>query len=97
VFFARNMAGPLFDTWLNEQITDSSIRATVISLTGQSNAIGQTAGGPVLGVVGNVWGISAALAGGAAAIAPALALFGRAIVHRGREPELDRLPVTVVD
>jgi DHA3 family tetracycline resistance protein-like MFS transporter len=97
VFFARNMAGPLFDTWLNEQITDSSIRATVISLTGQSNAIGQTAGGPVLGVVGNVWGISAALAGGAAAIAPALALFGRAIVHRGREPELDGLPATVVD
>ena len=66
VFFARNMAEPLFNTWLNEQITDSSVRATVISLTGQSNAIGQTAGGPVLGLVGNVWGIRAALAGGAA-------------------------------
>jgi len=98
VFFARNMAGPLFDTWLNEQITDSSVRATVISLTGQSNAIGQTAGGPVLGLVGNVWGISAALAGGAAAIVPALGLFGRAIVHHGREPELDQLPaMPVVD
>ena len=41
VFLARNMAGPLFDTWLNEQIRDSSVRATVISLTGQSNAVGQ--------------------------------------------------------
>jgi DHA3 family tetracycline resistance protein-like MFS transporter len=98
VFFARNMAGPLFDTWLNEQITDSSVRATVISLTGQSNAIGQAAGGPVLGLVGNVWGISAALAGGAAAIVPALGLFGRAIVHHGREPELEQLPaMPVVD
>jgi MFS transporter, DHA3 family, tetracycline resistance protein len=94
VFFARNMAGPLFDTWLNEQITDSSVRATVISLTGQSNAVGQSAGGPVLGVVGNVWGISAALAGGAAAIAPALGLFARAIAHHGREPELEQLPAT---
>jgi DHA3 family tetracycline resistance protein-like MFS transporter len=94
VFFARNMAGPLFDTWLNAQITDSSVRATVISLTGQSNAIGQTAGGPVLGLVGNVWGIGAALAGGAAAIAPALGLFARAIAHHGREPELDQLPAT---
>jgi DHA3 family tetracycline resistance protein-like MFS transporter len=94
VFFARNMAGPLFDTWLNEQITDSSVRATVISLTGQSNAVGQSAGGPVLGVVGNVWGISAALAAGAAAIAPALGLFARAIAHHGREPELDQLPAT---
>ncbi len=97
VFFARNMAGPLFDTWLNEQITDSSVRATVFSLTGQSNAIGQAAGGPVLGLVGNVWGIRAALAGGAAAIAPALGLFARAIAHHGREPELEELPAAVVD
>ena len=94
VFFARNMAGPLFDTWLNEQITDSSVRATVISLTGQSNAVGQSAGGPVLGVVGNVWGISAALAVGAAALAPALGLIARAIAHHGREPELEQLPAT---
>jgi outer membrane lipoprotein SlyB len=88
------MAGPLFDTWLNAQITDSSVRATVISLTGQSNAVGQSAGGPVLGLIGNVWGIGAALAAGAAAIAPALGLFARAIVHQGREPELEQLPAT---
>jgi DHA3 family tetracycline resistance protein-like MFS transporter len=91
------LTGPLFDTWLNSQITDSSVRATVISLTGQSNAIGQTAGGPVLGLVGNVWGIRAALVGGAAAIAPTLGLFGRAIAHQGREPELEQLPVAAVD
>jgi DHA3 family tetracycline resistance protein-like MFS transporter len=97
VFFARNLAEPLFNTWLNEQITDSSVRATVISLTGQSNAIGQTAGGPVLGLVGNVWGIRAALAGGAAAITPALALFARAIAHHGREPELEQLPAAAID
>src|SRR5215475_167229 len=57
VFFARNMQSPLFDTWLSEQITDSSVRATVFSITGQSNAIGQAGGGAALGVVGNVWGI----------------------------------------
>lgn len=94
VFFARNMAGPLFDTWLNAQITDSTVRATVFSLTGQSNAVGQSAGGPVLGLIGNVWGIGAALAAGAAAIAPALGLFARAIAHHGREPELEQLPAT---
>ena len=98
VFFARNMAGPLYDTWLNAHITDSSVRATVLSLTGQSNAIGQAAGGPVLGAVGNAWGIRAALAGGAAAIAPALGLFARAIAHHGREPELGELPaVAAID
>lgn len=90
VFFARNMAGPLHDTWLNQQITDSRVRATVLSLTGQSNAIGQAGGGPLLGLIGNVWGIRAALAAGAVAIAPALALYGRALRHHGREPELTR-------
>ena len=92
VFFARDLQGPLYTTWLNEQITDSSVRATVLSISGQANAIGQAGGGPILGVIGNVWGIRAALATGAAVIAPALALYGRAIAHQGREPELEELP-----
>ena len=96
VFFARNMASPLYDTWLTEQITDSSVRATVFSITGQSNAVGQAAGGPVLGVLGNVWGIRAALTAGALAIGPALGLYGRAIAHEGREPELAELPASAV-
>jgi MFS transporter, DHA3 family, tetracycline resistance protein len=96
VFFARNMASPLYDTWLTEQITDSSVRATVFSITGQSNAVGQAAGGPVLGVIGNVWGIRAALTAGALAIGPALGLYGRAIAHEGREPELAEIPASAV-
>jgi DHA3 family tetracycline resistance protein-like MFS transporter len=92
VFFARNMQGPLWDTWLNRQITDSSVRATVFSITGQANAIGQAGGGPILGAIGNAWGISASLVGGAAAIAPALGLYARAIGRHGREPELEELP-----
>jgi MFS transporter, DHA3 family, tetracycline resistance protein len=96
VFFARNMASPLYDTWLTEQITDSSVRATVFSITGQANAVGQAGGGPVLGVLGNVWGIRAALTTGALTIGPALALYGRAIAHAGREPELAELPASAV-
>lgn len=95
VFFARDLAGPLYTTWLNEQITDSSVRATVLSISGQANAIGQAAGGPVLGAIGNVWGIRAALAGGAIVIAPALGLYARAMRHGGKEPELEELPATV--
>jgi len=91
-FLARGLVSPLYNTWLNEQITDSSVRATVISISGQANAIGQAGGGPVLGVIGNVWGLRAALSSGALLIAPALALYGRAIAHHGREPELEELP-----
>jgi DHA3 family tetracycline resistance protein-like MFS transporter len=94
VFFARDLAGPLYTTWLNQQITESSVRATVLSISGQSNAIGQAAGGPVLGAIGNVWGIRAALATGGVVIAPALGFYARAIRHGGKEPELEELPVT---
>jgi MFS transporter, DHA3 family, tetracycline resistance protein len=92
VFLARNLADPLYTIWLNEQITDSRVRATVFSISGQGDAVGQAAGGPVLGVIGNVWGIRAALAAGALAIIPALGLYGRALAHHGAEPELQELP-----
>jgi len=96
VFFARDLAWPLYAIWLNEQITDSSVRATVLSISGQADAIGQTAGGPVLGVIGNVWGIRAALTAGAIAIVPTLGLYGRAMGHAGAEPELEELPLPAV-
>ncbi len=89
---ARSLAAPLYDTWLNQQITDSSVRATVLSMSGQSNAVGQAAGGPVLGAVGNGLGIPAALAAGALLLVPALGLYTRALRRHGREPELETLP-----
>jgi MFS transporter, DHA3 family, tetracycline resistance protein len=92
VFLARNLAMPLYTIWLNAQIRDSTVRATVLSISGQANAIGQAGGGPVLGAIGNAWGIRAALTAGALVLAPALWLYGRAIAHEGREPELEELP-----
>jgi DHA3 family tetracycline resistance protein-like MFS transporter len=92
VFLARNLTNPLSTIWLNEQITDSSVRATVFSIGGQADAIGQTFGGPILGGIGNVWGIRAALAVGALALGPAAALYARALDHGGAEPELEALP-----
>lgn len=88
----RALDSPLYMTWLNQNIHDSSVRATVLSIAGQSNAIGQAGGGPALGLVGNLFGIRAALLAGAAVITPALALYARAIRRGGKEPELDELP-----
>ena len=88
----RNLLEPLYDTWLNKQITDSSVRATVLSISGQANAIGQATGGPVLGAIGNGFGIPAALTAGALFVLPALGLYARALRYGGREPELEELP-----
>jgi predicted MFS family arabinose efflux permease len=90
-YLTRALIDPVALTWLNENISDSGVRATVISIWSQSNAVGQVAGGPGLGLVGNLFGIRAALAAGGALLAPALALYGRAVRHGGREPELDDL------
>jgi len=96
VRLARSLGYPLAMTWLNQQITDSSVRATVISIAGQADAIGQAGGGPLLGGVGNVFGIRAAIVAGGAVLLPALGLYGRALRHGGAEPELEELPQPAV-
>lgn len=88
---ARGLLAPLYTTWLNQQITDSGVRATVLSISGQANAVGQATGGPALGVVGNAFGIPAALVAGALTTLPAAVLYVRALRHGGAEPELAQL------
>jgi DHA3 family tetracycline resistance protein-like MFS transporter len=88
----NSLAGPVYSSWLNSNIDDSRVRATVISITNLSESVGEWGGGPGLGVVGNVYGIRAALAAGAVALTPALALYGLAIRRHGKEPVLDAVP-----
>jgi hypothetical protein len=80
----RNVNSPVYSTWLNRQIDDSSVRATVLSIVGQADAVGEAGGGPGLGVIGNVFGIRAALAAGGLLLTPAIGLYARAVI--GPEP-----------
>jgi DHA3 family tetracycline resistance protein-like MFS transporter len=84
-----SLGNPVFRTWLNANIADSRIRATVLSVTNVGHSVGEAGGGPAIGVLGNAFGISAALALGSLLLSPALFLYGRAIRHHGREPELE--------
>jgi MFS family permease len=86
---ARRLSDPLYVTWLNKNVEDSSVRATVNSMASQSGAIGEVAGGPAIGVVGTVASLRAALVAAGILLAPAIALYGRAVRHGGREPELE--------
>ena len=78
----RRIGEPLYLTWLNQEL-DPGVRATVISMGSQANALGQIAGGPVIGAVGTLAGIRAALAVAGLILSPALALYGRALRHGG--------------
>ena len=84
----RELAGAPYRTWLNGTITDSSTRATVLSIAGVSGSAGEWAGGPLLGAVGTRWSVRAALATGALLLAPSIVLFARAVRHHGREAKL---------
>ena len=92
---ARRITEPLYLTWLNRNIEDSSVRATVTSMVNQTGAFGEIAGGPGVGVVGTVVSLRAALVVAGALLAPAVALYARALRHGGKEPELEELPEAV--
>lgn len=72
----REVQEPVFRTWQIQRI-DPTVRATVLSIDGQANALGQIAGGPAVGAIGNV-SLRAALVVAGAALSPALLLFVRA-------------------
>jgi DHA3 family tetracycline resistance protein-like MFS transporter len=86
---AASLAAPVYSTWINANIEDSSVRATVISMTNLGDSAGEWGGGPALGLVGNAFGIRAALAAGAAVLAPALALYAVALRRGDEALELD--------
>ncbi|HEX9038807.1 MAG TPA: MFS transporter [Ktedonobacterales bacterium] len=72
----RRVVGPLSTAWINQHAEDRT-RATVLSLEGQSDALGQIAGGPVVGAIGLAVSLPAALLASAFALLPALALYVR--------------------
>jgi DHA3 family tetracycline resistance protein-like MFS transporter len=74
----RQAFGPVQRAWLNRSL-DSSNRATLFSVDGQADALGQIVGGPILGVVGSGVSIRAALVSSAALLGLALPLLTRAL------------------
>jgi DHA3 family tetracycline resistance protein-like MFS transporter len=73
---ARGLLEPLLATWSNANI-DSDVRATVLSLQSQTDAIGQTAGGVPLGALGNA-SLRLAFVASGLILSPALWLLQRA-------------------
>ncbi len=73
----RTIRVPLLRAWQTQSI-DSAVRATVLSIDGQTDALGQIAGGPALGALANYGSLRAALTLAGVILAPALLLFVRA-------------------
>jgi DHA3 family tetracycline resistance protein-like MFS transporter len=77
VIVVRRTGGPVFSAWINRGI-EPSVRATVLSTISQMDAVGQVAGGPVLGVIASRFGLRAAMVSAAVTLSPVLILLRRA-------------------
>jgi hypothetical protein len=80
-YLMRRLYEPLYLAWLNQH-TESDVRATVLSLAGQVDAVGQIAGGPLFGLVATAISTGAAIAAASCVLAPALLLY-RLALRRG--------------
>src|SRR5256885_16612277 len=87
VGLARSLIRPVYATWLNQSIDDSSVRATVNSIASQADAIGEIAGGPGVGAIGKALSLPPTLVTSSVLLAPALAPYARAVRHHGAAPE----------
>ena len=79
----RSLTGPLIDTWVNKYI-ESKVRATMLSMTSQLDAFGQIFGGPLVGFIGNLHSIKAALTTSAFLVLPSVPLY-RKTIHQSRQ------------
>ncbi|HEX9992912.1 MAG TPA: MFS transporter [Acidimicrobiales bacterium] len=83
---ARHLEGPLLAAWVNRDL-DPATRATVNSLAGQADALGQVVGGPAVGALAAARSVAAALVLAGLLRAPAAAaLLRRPSTEPARRP-----------
>jgi len=88
----RNVQIPLQTAWVNQKL-DSQVRATVHSMFGQVDAIGQVMGGPVVALIASVGSAAASLVTSSLLLTPALFFIGRANSRDRTDVEAEPIPV----
>jgi MFS transporter, DHA3 family, tetracycline resistance protein len=77
VYTIREVGDAIQSAWVNGSVTSDN-RATVLSTISQMDAIGQAAGGPILGLIGTRLGLRASMIAASILTVPVLGLLRRA-------------------
>lgn len=86
----RAVMDPLTTAWLNQSL-EPRTRATLLSMNSQADALGQSVGGPIIGVIAKYVAISVALTISALILLPALAVYRLAFTQRARSTDTEAL------
>jgi MFS transporter, DHA3 family, tetracycline resistance protein len=70
----RNINEPIYNAWLNNHIEDNA-RATVLSINGQLNSLGQILGGPIIGIIATRISVSIGITCTSILMAPVIVLY----------------------
>lgn len=82
----RGVSGPLQSTWINQKL-DSRVRATIHSMFGQVDAIGQITSGPTVGLIANALSVKLAVAISGLLLSPALFFVRRVNARSANEAD----------
>jgi DHA3 family tetracycline resistance protein-like MFS transporter len=74
----RDVKDPLYKAWVNQRL-EPRVRATVNSMAGQVDALGQILGGPALGVIAEAVSVGGAIFASSLLLLPTLLLFGQTL------------------
>lgn len=75
----RDIISVFMDIWLNSLIENPNTRATMFSVRGQVDSIGQIGGGPALGLIAKLFSIRTALIVSAVILSPILLFYKKVI------------------
>jgi MFS transporter, DHA3 family, tetracycline resistance protein len=87
----RHVAGPLQTAWVNQKL-DSKVRATIHSMFGQVDAIGQVVGGPIVAVIAALSSAVTSLVASGLLLMPAMFFVSRANSRSANEAEAEVEP-----
>jgi len=91
IYVLRNVQIPLQTAWINQKL-DSQVRATVHSMFGQVDAIGQVMGGPIVAVIAAIGSAVASLVTSSLLLTPALFFIRRANLQSVNERDMESAP-----
>lgn len=74
----RRVNRPIYAAWLNQSLTPR-VRATVFSMAGQADALGQIVGGPVIGLIATFGSLRIAMVAVAIVATPQIVLYMRTL------------------